>query len=309
MITKKIIFFYTLFSLIFFKNLYASINNKILIKVEDKIVTNYELKNKILTTLFLAGEEINQENINRLKRAAADSLITNKLKLIELDKTNISINKTKLNSYLNSISSNNIIQLQKDFEKNNLDFELFKLEAEIQLKWQEFIFKQYSKKINMNESVINNEIENYLKDKKIVKEYNISEIEINFNLSNEDKNIIQLIKEEISKSGFENAALKYSISSSSKNKGSLGWIKENSLSREIQQILSKMKIGDVSEPIKRTDSILLLKLNDIKNTDQENLNVEKLRKELVNQKKNELFNLYSKSHISKLKNTSFIEYK
>ena len=106
MIAKKIIFFYILFSLTFFKSLYASINNKILIKVEDKIVTNYELKNKILTTLFLAGEEINQENINRLKRAAADSLITNKLKLIELDKTNISINKTKLNSYLNSISSN-----------------------------------------------------------------------------------------------------------------------------------------------------------------------------------------------------------
>lgn len=309
MIAKKIIFFYILFSLTFFKSLYASINNKILIKVEDKIVTNYELKNKILTTLFLAGEEINQENINRLKRAAADSLITNKLKLIELDKTNISINKTKLNSYLNSISSNNITQLQKDFEKNNLDFELFKLEAEIQLKWQEFIFKQYSKKINMNESIINNEIENYLKDKKIIKEYNISEIEINLNSSNEDKNIIQIIKEEISKSGFENAALKYSISSSSKNKGSLGWIKENSLSREIQQILSKMKLGDVSEPIKRTDSILLLKLNDIKNTDQENLNMEKLRKELVNQKKNELFNLYSKSHISKLKNTSFIEYK
>ena len=34
-----------------------------------------------------------------------------------------------------------------------------------------------------------------------------------------------------------------------------------------------------------------------------------MRNNLINQKKNELFNLYSNSHLSKLKNTSFIEYK
>ena len=33
-----------------------------------------------------------------------------------------------------------------------------------------------------------------------------------------------------------------------------------------------------------------------------------MRNNLINQK-NELFNLYSNSHLSKLKNTSFIEYK
>ena len=35
----------------------------------------------------------------------------------------------------------------------------------------------------------------------------------------------------------------------------------------------------------------------------------KLRKDLIVQKKNELFNLYSRSHLSKLKNTSLIEYR
>ena len=34
-----------------------------------------------------------------------------------------------------------------------------------------------------------------------------------------------------------------------------------------------------------------------------------LKKDLIDQKKNELFNLYSRSHLSKLKNTSLIEYK
>ena len=58
--TCKIIFFYFVF-------LFAQANaitNKILLKVENEIITNYEVKNKILTSLVLAGNEISQENIN-----------------------------------------------------------------------------------------------------------------------------------------------------------------------------------------------------------------------------------------------------
>jgi len=38
------------------------------------------------------------------------------------------------------------------------------------------------------------------------------------------------------------------------------------------------------------------------------VNKTELKQKLINQKKNELFNLYSQSHLSKLKNTSLIEY-
>ena len=86
-------------------------------------------------------------------------------------------------------------------------------------------------------------------------------------------------------------------------------INEKSLSKEIFNIISKMEVGDVSQPIKRQNTFLFLKLEKIRSSNDENLDIEKLKKELIDQRKNELFNLYSKSHISKLKNTSFIEYK
>ena len=70
-----------------------------------------------------------------------------------------------------------------------------------------------------------------------------------------------------------------------------------------------MNIGEISKPIKRNNSILFLKLEDIKETKINNLNNNELRNKIINQKKNELYNLYSKSHLSKLRNTSFIEYK
>ena len=35
--------------------------NKIIAKIDNKVITSYELKNKILTTLMLSNEEINQK--------------------------------------------------------------------------------------------------------------------------------------------------------------------------------------------------------------------------------------------------------
>ena len=46
---------------------FAKIQNKIVLKVNNEIITDYELKNKILSLIMLSGEELNQKNINKLK--------------------------------------------------------------------------------------------------------------------------------------------------------------------------------------------------------------------------------------------------
>ena len=303
--TCKIIFFYFVF-------LFAQANaitNKILLKVENEIITNYEVKNKILTSLVLAGNEISQENINKLKKQALESLIENKLKIIELEKFKIKKNSNQINSYLNSISGNDILALENKFKINNLDYNLFLEEIEIQTKWQNFIYLFYKGKIEINENSINNEIEKIVKDKKNFQEYKISEIEINIEENSNIDQIVLDLKNKIKDEGFETAALNYSISSSSNNKGSLGWISSNSLSQEIFEILKKLNTGQISRPIKRQNSILFLKLDDVRTSKVENINIEDLKIKMIDRKKNEMFNLYSKSHLSKLKNTSLIERK
>ena len=47
----------------------------------------------------------------------------------------------------------------------------------------------------------------------------------------------------------------------------------------------------------------------IKKSKPKNINTTELKKNIINQKKNELFTLYSRSHLSKLKNNTYIEYK
>ena len=77
-------------SLIFFFNSVsaASTNFNIIAKVGHEIITSYELENKIKVTLFLAGEELNQSNINEIKELSLKALINNKLKKDEIKKYN-----------------------------------------------------------------------------------------------------------------------------------------------------------------------------------------------------------------------------
>ena len=305
---KKIslVFFFLLLS--FLNETLAKIENKIVVKIDNQIITSYDVKNKIITTLILTKKEISQKNVNDLKSQVLDSLIQSKLKQIELSKFNYEDNLSQINSYLNSISSNNIDQLKNDFKLNNADFEIFLEEVKNEAKWRKLIYNKYAKKIEIDPIIIDKEIKKIIETKLDVIEYNLSEIEVILNNNELDKNKIKLVKEEIIKSGFENSVMKFSISSTASENGKIGWINANTLSKQILNVVKQMKIGEVSEPIKRQNSVLFIKINDKKKSKSSDVNIVELKNNLINQKKNELFLLYSRSDLSKLRNTKFIEY-
>lgn len=292
----------------FYNEVFAVIENKIILKVENEIITNFEVKNKILSTLILSNQEINQQNIDNFKKQALEFLIQYKLKKIELSKFNLKNDSSQINNYLNSISGNDINKLKDTFKRNNIDFKLFVDEVETQFKWQQLIYKIYVNKIQIDEKSINKELEDIVQKESEIQEFKISEIEILLNGDDNDEGKISNVQKQINLIGFENAALKFSSSSSAVNKGDIGWINGKSLSKQIYEVIKNMNINEVSKPIKRSQSVLFLKLNDKKISKSNKINSVELKKNLIDRKKNDMFALYSKSHLSKLRNTSLIEY-
>lgn len=288
--------------------LHAKIENKIILKVENEIITNYEIKNKILTTLILSNQQINQENINKLKTQALEFLIQNKLRKIELAKHNFKRDNAEINSYLQSISNNDVGSLKDKFDENNISYELFLEEIEIQLKWQKLIFKIFSNKIQIDENSIEQEVKSILESQSEIVEFKISEIEILLDNNINDEQKISNILSQIETEGFEETALKFSVSSTATKRGDLGWVNTQSLSKDIYKAIGNLKIGEISAPIKKQNTALFLKLKDKKISKAKNVDFDKLKTNLVNQKRNELFNLYSRSYLSKLKNNSLIQY-
>ena len=298
-----------LFFLINYTSFLFASQNKIIAKVGEKIVTSYELKNKIKTSLLLSNQKFNQENINKIKGQALFTLVNLKLKQIEIKKFNLDLENANIQNQLSSISSNDIPGLKTKFRENDISFDLFNEELKTEFTWQKLVISLYNEKVDINENDIIEQIKKLRENQLNIEEYKISEIELFVDSGSNKKEIVNFISNYIKKFGFENAATKYSISSSATKKGDLGWVNTKALSKEVFGILSNMEIGDISKPIKSNNSLLFLKLADKRKKKLSDNELKFYKENLIAQKKNELFNLYSKSHISKLKNNTLIEYK
>jgi len=306
---KKIYFFFLIFFLTSNQTTIASIESSIVVKVDSQIITNIEIKDKILRTLILTNQEINQKNINNLKKRTLESLIQLKLKSEELSKHSFIVNTFEIDQYLNSISSNNIELLKTKLISNNLDYDLFIEEITTEIKWKKLIIAKFSKKINIDPSQIDNELKIFIQNNKDFDEYNLSEIEILIDEGEDLKEKIIDVENKIKETSFAQAATVLSTSSTAQNKGYIGWINSKSLSNDVFEVLNKMSVGEISKPILRQNSILILKINEKRTKKLNETNITELKNQILNMKKNELFNLYSKSFISQIKNNSFIEYK
>ena len=300
--------FFILFIIIFLKSPVLSDENKIVIKVDQKIISSYEIKNKINTELMLRNLEINQLNIDRMKNFAVKSLIDFRIKENEIIKYNVKIDEIDLSKQLKAISSGNIEMLKEKFLINNLNFDIFIKELKLQAAWQSLILSLYQNQVKINEEELISEIKDLTKTKSRVKSYDLSEIEVTFTNAIDKEEKIKEIKKSIKETGFENSISLHSEAESAINKGLLGLVDEKTLSKEIYNKLNNLKEGEISEPIIQLNRITFLKINKIKISNN-NLDINDIKKNLINSKKNNLFNLYSKSHLSKLKNNSYIEFK
>ena len=129
------IYFFFIIYLFSLEKILASSQGKILLKVENEIITNFEVKNKILTLLLLSNQELNQQNIDKYKKEVLNILIENKLKKIEVKKYKIKKDNDKVNSYIKSIAGD-VSLMKKKFFENNLDYELYYDELEVEFMWQ-----------------------------------------------------------------------------------------------------------------------------------------------------------------------------
>ena len=157
--------------------------------------------------------------------------------------------------------------------------------------WNELIFNKYNQNVKVNRQAIIDDIKK--KDKQ--KEFLLSEILFNVNENEKIEEKFKLIKDKIEKTSFSETALIYSSSATAGKGGELGWIKETSLSKKINNLIQNIDIGDHSEPMVIPGGFLILKIEDVKKVDSYiNLNkeVEKIIKEKTNKQLNQFSNIF-----------------
>jgi peptidyl-prolyl cis-trans isomerase SurA len=301
--SKNLQFLFFLWFIFFIFNTNSNgLENKILVKIENQIITSLDVNNeyKYLTTL---NPSIKNSNEDDLLKLAKRSVLQEKIKKIEIDRNfnNPKLPQKFLEQILQNVYSKIGLTNLNDFKeyliKNNIDFKNVKNKLEVEALWNELIFIKFSSKVKVNEKNLREKINN---NSKFLKSYLLSEISFEVkNLKDLENKFIE-ISNAIKDRGFEFAALKYSVSPSSSLGGKLDWINENSLNKNIKLAINNLEIDDFTKPIAVPGGFLILQVNDVKNNKIE-IDVEKELNKLKNYEKNNQLNQYSKIYFNKVK--------
>ncbi len=307
LINKK---FNIVFLLLFFYILFTGANsyeNKIIYKVNNEIITSFDIK-KEFRYLSLINPKITNLEKNEIFEISKNSIIREKIKKLEIlnhiEKIFIDevfMDKLLENSY-SKIGISNKNQLKEKLNEREIEIEEFKEKLAIEALWNQLIYEKYNSKVKIDKLKLREEIS----AKKIQSIFLLSEIVFEIEDAKKYLEKFNKIQKDIKNKGFESAALIHSISESKNVGGKLGWINENSINQKLKDLVAKLNIGEYTKPQLIPGGFLILKLNDVKKNEV-SVNIEDEIKKLIKIKTNQQLNQYSNIYFNKIKKNIKIE--
>ena len=281
---------------LFFFNFTIAIENKILFKVNNEIITSIDILNEI-NYLNLINSDFQKLDDQKKYEVSKNSLIRDKIKEIDLNQKfkELKLDEDYLNELINNYSKKNgfkdINEFYNELKTSNIKIEEVKKKITIEFLWNQLIVDKFFRNVRINEE----NIKKNLKVQKKQKEFLLSEILFSLENNNELNDKIELINQTILDEGFSKSALIHSISDTNNTGGKLDWINEASLNTKIKSVLKDLEVGSVTKPILLPGGYLILKINDIREVEKEidlKKEFEKIKREKINEQLNQMSNLY-----------------
>ena len=299
----NILLFVLLFILLNSKSLIA-FENKILFKVDNEIITSIDIYEEIqfLKTFNPELENLKEKELFEISK---NSILRDKIKKIEImnfvkelkvdDKFLIQLIKNKYSK----VGVNSLENFENYLKNNNLNIKNFKEKLYIEIIWNDLIFQKFKNKVVIDKEKIKNEIlQNPQKESQ--SELLLSEIVFDANSKIDFQNKYEKILLDIESLGFKKTAIIHSNSDTATNGGLIGWVKIDNLNQNIKEIISKLRQGQFSKPIRTSSGFIIIKIEDKKEYESKfDLN-EKVQ-EVIKFKTNEQLDQFSSMYFNKLK--------
>ena len=290
----------------------ASQNIKIIIKIDNSIITSEDI-NYELNYLIALNEDLNKLKKNEVYEIAKESLVREKIKKKEIRKY-LDIENYNNDKLVDDVIKNVFTRLGF---KTNSEFEIYlnkfdlsinevREKLSVEMLWNQLISVKYKDRINVNEDKIRKKIQEEKINYQNLIEYDLSEIIFSAknieNLNTKTKKI----REAINNTGFETAAIKFSISDTANFGGNIGKVNENQLSKTIKDELQKIDINEYTNPINVGNNFLIIKVNE-KNFIDLKLDENEILERMINIEKKRQYENFSLVYYNKIKLNSQID--
>ena len=237
--------------------------------VEDKVITNIDIKNEI-NYLLLINKSLSELSDELLVEYSTKSLLKEKIKEIELTRhfvfgQNDKLIKQQINKFKNNLNIDNDENFDELLSELKLNEEFLSKKIEIELLWNKLIYEKFINQVNIDENKLKEELTKKIENsQEEINEYLIHEILFSADTTDELNLLFSKISKSISDIGFDNTANIFSISNTAKFGGKVGWVNETQLSKNILDKIEGLENFETSEPIQTANGILILMIKDKK---------------------------------------------
>ncbi len=252
----------------------SGISESVAAIVNDRIVSTYDLAQRMRLLIATSGVQPTQENIPQFQREALISLVDEQLQLQELRRVEreqkievVATDDEVIEEIDGMAKSNNMSreQFMGYLTSRSVGQETLKEQIRAQLSWSRWIRGRYGSRLRVGDDQIA-ATQARLAAQAMKPQYNIGEVLIDAGrvggMPQAVQGAQQLVAQLQQGAPFAAVARQFSSLPSAASGGDAGWIGAGELPGEVETVLEQMRPGQLSQPIQVKDGVYILYLKD-----------------------------------------------
>lgn len=251
--------------------------DEIIAVVNQQVITKQELKREFKQSkASLSAKNISLPPDSVLKKQVLDHLIEVRLQLQLAKKAGLIVEKEILNRATRNLAQQNdlsVRELKQKLEKDGISYREFRKELYNQLLIDQIHQREIIRNIKISEQELT-DAQKHLQQKNDAVEYKISNIRIELpevpnteDIKEAKQHAEAVYQKLINGAEFSKTAVAESSGESALSAGDMGWRSFEELPTKFSNYITKLKVGEITQPIQTSNGFYILKLVD-KRTDE-----------------------------------------
>lgn len=236
----------------------------ILVSVNNDMITSYDLKQRMLLLIVTSGVQVTQENYAAFQQQALNSLIDERLQQQEMDHWKVKVSDAEIDEEVARMAAQSNLkpdQLLAELKRVGIEPATLRAQIAAESGWNQLVGGRYHSNANVGTAQIDSLMDKVIADGQ-KPQYLVAEIFIDNTSAGSAANALQgakQLREQIAAkvAPFQAVARQFSNAPSAANGGDAGWLVSGNIDASVENVLTALKPGEMSEPIVTKDGVYI----------------------------------------------------
>ena len=244
----------------------AQISLRVAAVVNDDIITAFDLEQRVRLAAVAGGRALDLEALRQLTPQVLRRMIDERLQIQAAEGAEYSVPDQDIAQQLAGIAERNgqsVEEFSAYLETQGATFQALRAQIEAQLLWRTYVVRRLRRTVQVGDEEIDEELA-AIADARTRPQRQLNLIYLSGDEDGGEQAIGNIYEQLLAGGDFQSLARAFSQDTSSRNGGSLGWVREGTFEEEIEDVLRSLQVGDISPPVSSLAGHYIFQVLDIR---------------------------------------------